>query len=138
MSTAKKLLEQYPLLFHGKTVDLDDMAGWYNRAREFLQRIEVTDEVGELIDLAYMVGRGERELIQLCGGFARAMKIRAGRVSNDLGDTTSTERQEASRKAHQLKADGARDFVARIADEYDVDPRTVRKWMKRYPPATRN
>lgn len=141
MSAAKELLEQYSPLFHAKTVDLNDMAGWYNRAREFLQRVDASDEVGELIDLAYMVGRGERELIQRCGEFARALKIRdrirVGRIRNDLGDATPEVQAEAARKAYQFKADGIRNFVTRVAKEYDKTPRTISNWMKRYPPATR-
>lgn len=128
---AKDLADQYVSVFRaGKTRNLDEMARWYNRAREYLQNVEVTNEQAWRIELAYRVGRGERELMQLCGGFARALKIRNGMCEVD-------EQREAAQKAHQLEADGLRNFVAVVADEYGVHPKTVGRWMKRYPPITR-
>jgi len=47
----------------------------------------------------------------------------------DLG-----EQREAAQKAHQLKAEGVRNFVSIVAKQYKVDPVTVRRWMKRNPP----
>ena len=56
------------LFQNGKTRDLGEMGRWWDQTREFLQTVEMTDEQADLINLAFMLGRGAGELRDLLHG----------------------------------------------------------------------
>jgi len=84
--------------------------------------------------LAYMLGRVESDLFEWFDDGLRR-QIRARHISQGMCDWD--EQRAAAQQAYQLKAEGIRDFAARVAKGKGVHSATVRRWMKRYPPATR-
>lgn len=118
------MIARYKKLFHdGDTRDLGSMGAWFAEARLFLQNVKVSKEVSDLIELAYLAGRGERQLMTLCKGYSRAANIRSARGYID-------EQREAAAMAMKLKAEGARDFIQQVADKYGVSTKQVGRWVK--------
>lgn len=126
----QELIDRYRNAFHGDEKCLDDMAKWYLEAKQFLRDADLSHQQSALIDLAYLVGRGEREFFTLLGHFNRCVAIRNGRKSKGNQDNPPEVKAAAVAMAKKLRQQGVRNFLKVTADEYDVTPKTIDRWMK--------
>lgn len=104
------------------------MLRWWHDAQRVLN--DGGEPTEDRIKLAYWLGRIEGCILPQVARVSKAKRIAAGRREADLGDADRSRMQEGADRARQLQQDGVRGYVSQAAREYDVDRKTMGRWLK--------